>query len=130
MDLNILNISRAETYLNSILDEQVSSNTFPSDLPTTIDASWNDMVVFSISSRLTDYGAYGLGTAMIYLYAKPMTNGRKNVAVMSQMEQKLNKVIDSAHDDHYKISRRGSYEDYDASRNLHCNIIELNLLII
>lgn len=130
MDLNLMNISNIETYLNSLIDGKISENSFPSDLPTTIDSTWNDMVVFTIPTQIKDMGGYGQGTILIFLYAKPMKNGKKNVTTMSSLEKKLNDVLLSMNDKHYRISRRGIYEDYDEARNLHCNIVELNLLII
>lgn len=130
MDKNIMNISKIETYLNSLLDNKVSDNTFFTDLPPAIKQDWKDMVVVDFPTSITDLNAYGSGKVLIFLYAKPKADGTKNVAVMSQMETKLNECLASATNEHYKLVREGTYADYDEPKNLHCNIVELNLIII
>lgn len=130
MDKNLMNISKIETYLNELFDNKVSENTFFTELPPAIKQSWNDMVVVDFPNTVTDLNAYGSGKVLVFLYAKPMSDGKKNVAVLSQMEQKLNECLASATDEHYKLVREGEYTDYDEPKNLHCNIVELNLIII
>ena len=125
-----MNISKIETFFNGLLDNKVSDNTFFSDLPNVIKQEWNDMVVVDFPSTISDLDAYGKGTVLIWLYAKPKSNGTKNVPVLSQMETKLNERLAMSNDMHYRLSRGGAYTDYDEQRNLHCNIIELNLIII
>ena len=111
MNKDNLNISKIETYLAGIIDNVVSDNTYAGTLPTTINSAWSDMV-------------------LIWLYAKPRTDGTKNVALMSQLEKKLNEVIGAADDRHYIISRRDTFTDYDDARKWHCNIVELNITIV
>lgn len=130
MDKNLMNISKIETFFNALLDNKVSDNTFFSDLPPAIKQEWNDMVVVDFPNTISDLDACGQGTVLIWLYAKPKSNGTKNVPVLSGMEAKLNECISSSKDAHYIINRRGEYADYDDQRNLHCNIVELNLIII
>lgn len=129
MDINNINISKIESYLNGIIDNSVSVNTFVGDLPTTIDSSWNDMVLIDCPNGISDYMGMGRGTILIWLYAKPMANGIKNVAVMSRLEQSLNEVLSKANNEHYQLSRKATYQDFDAIRQWHCNIVELNLQI-
>lgn len=125
-----MNISKIETFFNDLLDNQVSDNTFFCDLPPAIKQEWKDMVVVDFPNTITDLNAYGSGKVLIWLYAKPKSDGTKNVAVMSQMETKLTECLASANDEHYKLVREGTYTDYDEPKNLHCNIVELNLIII
>ena len=99
------------------------------DLPTTIDASWNDMVLIDCATGIVDYMGMGSGKVLIWLYAKPLSNGIKNVAIMSKMETKLNDVLDNAKDKTYQINRVTTYQDFDANRQWHCNIVELNLRV-
>lgn len=133
MDANNLNISKIETYLNSILDNVVSKNTFFGYMP---DASivkssdWQDMVMVEVPNGIRDMDAYGQGTALVWLYARPLESGRKNVAKMSQLEQKLNEALESAQGDNYSIRRRLTYTDYDTNINWHCNVIELIITIV
>lgn len=129
MDKNNINISKIESYLNGIIDNVVSNNTFVGDLPTTIDSTWNDMVMIDCANGITDYMGIGRGTVLIWLYAKPLSNGIKNVAVMSKMEKALNDVLSNSKNQTYQISRVATYQDFDTIRQWHCNIVELNLQI-
>lgn len=131
MDKNNLNISKVETYLNGILDNTISNNTYFGSLPepSAIPANWDDMCFVEIPNGIRDMEAYGQGTVLVWLYARPMSSGRKNVAVMSQLEQRLNDVIANNADRTYQISRRLTYTSYDTDIKWHCNVVELILKI-
>lgn len=129
MDKNNMNISRIETYLHGIIDNKVSKNTYAGTLPDTIKSDWNDMVLVDCANRVSDMDAYGEAIVLIWLYARPFENGSKNVAVMDELETKLNEVIENANDKIYVINRRNTYSDYDSDRQWHCNIVELNVRI-
>lgn len=132
MDKNNLNISKIETYLNSIIDNVVSQNTFFTKLP---DASvvkssdWQDMVLIDIPEGVKDFEAYGQGFVFVGLYARPLESGKKNVAKMSQLEQILNEVIAEAKDKTYHISRNDVHTTYDEDIDWHCNVVELILKV-
>ena len=132
MDRNNLNISKIETYLNSILDNVVSNNTFFAALP---DASvvkssnWQDMVMIAIPEGVRDFEAYGSGSVFIYLYARPLESGKKNVAKMSELETRLNDVIANAKDKTYHISRNDVHTTYDEEIDWHCNVVEIILKV-
>ena len=123
------NISKIEAYLYSILNGNVSSNTFVGRLPDTIDESWDDMCLIDCSSNIMDEDARGSGLVFISLFARPNNDGTKNVPKMSQLEVALNTCIRSAYDPHYRISRVGTFSDYDSNRNWHYNTVQLNILI-
>lgn len=127
MDKNNINISKVETYLNKILDNVVSMNTFFGSYPEkeTIDPKWNDMVFVEIPNGIEDVDAYGVGTVLVWLFARPLSSGRKNVGQLSRMEIKLNEVIEKSNDSIYHISRRETYTDYDRNLRWHCNVVEL-----
>ena len=129
MDCKVINISKIETYLYSIIDNIVSNNTYVGTPPETIKEDWQDMCVINLGASIRDMDAYGNGVVFVWLYARPLANGAKNVAKMSEMETKLNEVIESAHDSTYRINRKATYTDYDSQRKWHCNIVELNLTI-
>lgn len=131
MNKDNLNISKVETYLNSILDNVVSNNTFFGYLidKQAIDASWQDMVLIEIPNGIQDYDGYGQGTVLVWLYSRPLSSGRKNVAKMSELEQKLNEAIANASSDAYSIRRRSTYTDYDTNINWHCNAVELIITV-
>ena len=128
MDKNIMNISKIETYLNDIIDNVVSSNTFFTVLPdpSVVKASdWDDMVLINIPEGIKDFEAYGQGTVLVSLFARPMESGKKNVAVLSKMEESLNEVIKSNTDKTYTLSRRLTYTGYDSDIDWHFNTIEV-----
>lgn len=129
MDKNNMNISRIETYLHGIIDNKVSKNTYAGTLPDTIKSDWDDMVLVDCANRVSDMDAYGEAIVLVWLYARPFENGSKNVAVMDELETKLNEVIENANDKIYVINRRNTYSDYDSDRQWHCNIVELNVRI-
>lgn len=127
MDKNNINISKIETYLHSIIDNKVSKNTFVGNLPDTMQSTWQDVCLIDCGSAIADMSAYGRGVVLVWLYARPLANGAKNVAQMAAMESKLNEVIKGAHSSTYQLTRRNTYSDYDTVRKWHCNIVELNL---
>lgn len=129
MNKQLINVSKIETYLYSIIDNIVSNNTYVGTLPDTIGGDWADMCLIDASTAIRDMDAYGQGVILVWLYARPLANGAKNVAKMSELESKLYEVIESANDSAYHINRRATYSDYDSERKWHCNIVELNLKI-
>ena len=128
MDSNKINISKIETFLNEKIDNVVSKNTFVgSKVPdkTAIPADWKDMVLIDIPNGVRDFDAFGQGTVLVSLFARPMESGRKNVAVLSKMEERLNQVIESNTDKTYTLSRRLTYTGYDSDIDWHFNTIEV-----
>lgn len=128
MDINKINISKIETFLNGKIDNVVSYNTFVgSKLPdrAAIPAEWKDICLIDIPNGIHDFDAYGQGTVLVSLYARPMESGRKNVAVLSEMEQKLNAIIKANTDQTYQLSRRLTYTGYDTDIDWHFNTIEV-----
>ena len=124
-----MSISKIETYLHGIIDNIVSEHTFVGGLPETIDREWTDMCLIDCGAAIADMNAYGRGVVLVWLYARPLASGAKNVAQMAKMESKLNEVIAGATSRTYQINRRNTYTDYDTVRKWHCNIVELNLRI-
>lgn len=126
-----MNISRVEDYLNSIFDNVVSDNTFFGYLPQkeTLDSSWTDMVFIEIPNGIEDMEAFGQGTVLVWLYARPLLSGRKNVTKMNELEEKLNDAISLAANGKYSIRRRSTYTDYDTNINWHCNAVELIITV-
>ena len=132
MDSNKINISKIESFLNGKIDNVVSKNTFVgSKVPdkTAIPTDWKDIVLIDIPNGVRDFEAYGQGTVLVSLFARPMESGRKNVAVLSQMEASLNEVIKSNTDKTYTLSRRLTYTGYDSDIDWHFNTIEVIIKI-
>lgn len=130
MNKDLMNISGIETYLNGLIDNVVSNNTFVGALPEAIQSVWQDIIVIDCANAISDLNAYGSGTVLIWLYAKPLSSGKKNVAVLSKLEKGLNEVVLKAKSHNYIISRRNTYSDYDSSRKLHTNIVEIVITIL
>lgn len=127
-----LNISSIETFLNSIVDNVVSNNTFFTALP---DASiihgsdWQDMVLVDFPIGVKDLEAYGKGEVEIVLYARPLESGKKNVTVMAQLESKLDEVINNTHSTSYMLVKDDAHSMYDSDINWHCNVITYILTV-
>lgn len=132
MNKDNLNISKIETYLNSILDNVVSKNTYYTALPepsVVSSSDWQDMVLIDIPDGIKDFEAFGQGHVFVALYARPLQSGKKNVAKMSELETKLNDVIEQAKDKNYHISRNDVHTTYDTDIKWHCNVVELILKV-
>ena len=131
MNADNLNISKVESFLNTLIDNKVSENTFFGKMieKETIPSEWKDMVLVTIPNGINDYDAYGQGTALVYLYARPLSTGRKNVAMMSQLDSKLNEAIASNTSKTYLINRRSTFTDYDEDINWHLNVVEITIRI-
>lgn len=127
-----LNISKIETYLNSVLDGTVSENTFFTtypDVSVVRSSSWQDMVLVEIPSGIRDMEAMGQGYVSVGLYARPHESGKKNVALMSELEAKLNEAIASASSENYMLRRDDAYATFDTDIDWHCNVITYILLV-
>ena len=120
-------ISSIETFLYALLKPAVSSNVFPSTLPDVIQDEWTEMVLFDCSLPMIDFEAYASGTFYIYLYARPLSDGTKNVAKMKSLEEKLINSIENSTDDKYRISVYSTNAGYDEDALMHVNQYELIL---
>lgn len=129
MNRSDLNISNIENYLHTIFDNVVSKNTFVGTLPETIDSSWTDMVLIDLAN-MSDLTAYGRGIANVFLYAKPIGNGIKNVKTLFEMESKLNEVVNDCDSSNIMITKLDTDADFDDSIKWHCNVVRLNLIIV
>lgn len=123
------NTSQVEEYLYTILNGVVSDHTFSGTLPTTIDSSWNDMVLIDCDLPMIDHGPYSSATIYIFLYARPNADGTKKVPLLSLMENKLCDVLDSISDVHYTVNRLSNGADYDTTLQWHRNFVYFNLII-
>lgn len=133
MNAKTFNISDIETYLNEILDGKVSNNTFFTTYPDIAfvqSSDWTDMVVVDIPTGIKDMEAMGQGFILIGLYARPLESGRKNVAKMSELEEKLNAVLENAASPNYMLKKSDAHATFDDDINWHCNVIELTLLVV
>lgn len=123
------NTSKVEEYLYGVLNGSVSDHTFAGTLPSSIDGTWNDMVLIDCDLPMTDYGTYSAATVYIFLYARPNADGSKNVPLLNTLEENLCDVLDSIHDAHYSVDRLSNGADFDTSINWHRNFVYFNLII-
>jgi hypothetical protein len=126
---DLFNISKIESYLYSLLYGTLTKQTYVGTLPDTIKDGWNEMCLIDCSSDILDEDARARGVAFVSLFARPNTDGSKNVPKMSQLEQRLNEIIRNSDNPHYSISRYATYADYDSKRNWHVNTVQLNITI-
>ena len=118
-----------EEYLYGVLKGAVSDHTFAGTLPTTIENSWDDMVLIDCDLPMTDFGPYSSATVYVYLYARPDDDGTKNVPLLASLENKLCDVLDGIHDAHYSVERLSNGADYDTTLQWHRNYVYFNLII-
>lgn len=130
MNKTNISISDIETYLYDVLKTGVTKNTYAGTLPDTIQSSWNDMCLIDCASAINNMNAYSQGSVLIFLYTRPRANGSKDVTNMSTLENKLNTVINNCFHEKIMVSIANRYSDYDTVRQWHCNVIELNLVIV
>lgn len=125
-----MNISQVETYIDSLVNLTVSEHTFVGKLPDTIASSWNDMLLIDCGNGVIDLDAYGSGTVLLFTYARPRSNGTKNVTKLKAMDEAVNRVLEAQDSSApYYLYRRKTYSDYDSARNWHCNIITLGITV-
>lgn len=97
-------------------------------LPDTLSKDTQRLTLISCGD-MRDRGGFGQGNVLIFLFCRSADNGTKNVPVMFEMEETLREIVGSATHEHYTISRGTTYTDYDSKCDMHCNIIEINLII-
>lgn len=133
MDKNKINISNIETFLYNLLNGIIGDDTVVgSEMPSKVEipSECKSICHIDIPNGVGDFDAYGRGTALISLYARPMDSGRKNVAILAEMEERLNEAIESSRDDTYKVVRRLTYSSYNRDIDWHCNVIELVVIVL
>lgn len=120
------NIGKIEDFFWKLFEGELFKNKYLTELPSTNE--FESAVVIDIPNPISDMDAYAKGTVLIYVYAKPLSPGFKN-PIIGKTENEIFRIVEECRDTRYTISRRNTYTDYDAGRDLHVSIIELNLLI-
>ena len=124
-------VSRVEDFVYRLVKGVgISDNIFVSTLPVTIKSTWANMVLVDVGKG-ENLNAYRKFSVNVYLYAKGQGDLQtKNVKVIDAMEQKLLDAVAGSSDEHYKPSVNWSDSDYDSTRNLHFNVVNLTVLAI
>lgn len=107
----------------------LSSNVFVSTLPVTIKSEWADMVLIDVGKG-DNLNAYRRFSVNVYLYAKGKGDLQtKNVNVIDTMEEKLLQAVSDSKDNNYTPTVNWSDSDYDSTRNLHFNVVNLTVKV-
>lgn len=123
-------VSRVENFVYRLVKGAgLSSNVFVSTLPVTIKSEWSDMVLIDVGKG-DNLNAYRKFSVNVYLYAKGKGDLQtKNVNVIDAMEEKLLQAIQDCSDNHYHPNINWSDSDYDSTRNLHFNVVNLTVKV-
>ena len=123
-------VSRVENFVYRLVKGAgLSSNVFVSTLPVTIKSEWSDMVLIDVGKG-DNLNAYRRFSVNVYLYAKGQGDLQtKNVNVIDAMEEKLLQAIQDCSDNHYHPTINWSDSDYDSTRNLHFNVVNLTVKV-
>ena len=123
-------VSRVENFVYRLVKGAgLSSNVFVSTLPVTIKSEWAYMVLIDVGKG-DNLNAYRRFSVNVYLYAKGKGDLQtKNVNVIDAMEEKLLQAIQDCSDNHYHPNINWSDSDYDSTRNLHFNVVNLTVKV-
>ena len=121
-----MTITNIQDFLWALFTSDLLPNKYFDDLPATND--FESAMVIDLSNSISDMNAYGQGSFLIFLYAKPLESGMRN-GILGKMEKEVLRLIDENNDPTYSLSKRYTHSDYDAARNLHMTILEVNILI-
>ena len=125
-----LNISLIEDFFFSLLNsKELGKVVVGKKLPDTLSKDTKRITLIDLG-RVRDKTGYGSGVVLVFLFSKSADNGEKNVPVMAEMEEFLRTKIAESRHEHYIISRGSTYQDYDSTYDMHCNVVEINLTII
>ena len=125
-----LNISLIEDFFFTLLNsKELGKVVVGKKLPDTLSKDTKRMTLIDLG-RIRDRVGYGSGVVLVFLFSKSAGNGEKNVPVMAEMEEFLRTKVTESRHEHYIISRGSTYQDYDSTYDMHCNVVEINLTII
>ena len=123
-------VSRVENFVFHLVNEAgLSKNIFVSTLPVTIKSEWANMVLIDVGKG-DNLNAYRRFSVNVYLYAKGKGDLQtKNVKVIDAMEEKLLQAVSDSRDNNYTPTVNWSDSDYDSTRNLHFNVVNLTVKV-
>ena len=123
-------VSRVENFVYRLVKGAgLSSNVFVSTLPVTIKSEWANMVLIDVGKG-DNLNAYRRFSVNVYLYAKGKGDLQtKNVNVIDAMEEKLLQAVSNSKDNNYTPTVNWSDSDYDSTRNLHFNVVNLTVKV-
>ena len=123
-------VSRVENFVFHLVNEAgLSKNIFVSTLPVTIKSEWANMVLIDVGKG-ENFDAYRRFSVNVYLYAKGKGDLQtKNVNVIDAMEEKLLQAVSDCKDNNYTPTVNWSDSDYDSTRNLHFNVVNLTVKV-
>ena len=122
-------VSRVENFVYRLVKGAgVSSNVFVS-MPVIIKSEWTDMVLIDVGKG-ENFDAFRRFSVNVYLYAKGQGDLQtKNVNIIDAMEEKLLQAVSGSKDNNYTPTVNWSDSDYDSTRNLHFNVVNLTVKV-
>lgn len=123
------NVSSVETFFDKILRGELTDHLFFGELPTSIKKEWKELVVVDCGNPVRDYDGFAASLVVLEMFVKQNPYGGKDVATMQELERKLNAIIEHNNDPHYHITRRSTYQNYDAVNDIYYNSVQINLII-
>ena len=123
-------VSRVENFVYRLVKGAgLSSNVFVSTLPVTIKSEWSDMVLIDVGKG-DNLNAYRRFSVNVYLYARGKGDLQtKNVNIIDAMEEKLLQAVSDSKDNNYTPTVNWADSDYDSTRNLHFNVVNLTVKV-
>ena len=123
-------VSRVENFVYNLVNEAgLSENIFVSTLPVAIKSEWANMVLIDVGKG-DNLNAYRRFSVNVYLYAKGKgALQTKNVNAIDAMEEKLLQAVSDSKDNNYTPIVNWSDSDYDSTRNLHFNVVNLTVKV-
>ena len=122
-------VSRVENFVFHLVNEAgLSKNIFVS-MPVIIKSEWANMVLIDVGKG-ENFDAFRRFSVNVYLYARGRGDLQtKNVNVIDAMEEKLLQAVSDSKDNNYTPTVNWSDSDYDSTRNLHFNVVNLTVKV-
>lgn len=121
------NITKIEGVLWNLCKTALGSSTkvYAGDRPTSVETSLTSFCVVAVPGNITDLDALGRGYVTIYVYARDLTGGIKNSAVLSPIHDLLMAVLPYSDSDYFiDFSSEASFND---SAGFHILAINMKL---
>jgi hypothetical protein len=102
-----------------------SMKVYAGNRPASVETSLTSFCVVAVPGNITDLDAFGRGYVTIYIYAKDLTGGIKNGAILSQLHDLLIAALPYSDADYFiDFSSEASFND---SSGFHIQAINMIL---
>lgn len=108
---------------------KISEHVFFGNLPSAIRKEWGDMILVDVVG-ITDYDAYAVGFANIFLYAKSDdSETKKPVKKLDMMESEFDDLLEQDFNPQYSSSVVYRDQGYNANAKYYYNIINIRITV-